>query len=177
MSLLYKRLKQRMVGALVLIALGVIFLPMLLSRRDEMPQVIVDAPEMPAMPHVPDIEVQPVLLSEPEPEVSLVAESAGSTPESVLPADENAGKRLDDRTLPVSWSVQLASLSSRDSAGALVKTLRSQGYNAYVRTFDNMNRVLVGPVVERAEAERLRDILNRQHKLNGYVVRFEPERQ
>ena len=48
MALLDKGLKQRMVGALVLLALAVIFLPMLLSREDESQRVQVDAPEMPA---------------------------------------------------------------------------------------------------------------------------------
>ena len=38
-----------------------------------------------------------------------------------------------------------------------------------------MNRVFVGPLVERAEADRLRDQLQRQQKLNGFVVRFKPE--
>ena len=35
MALLDKAYKQRMVGALVLIAIAVIFLPMLFSRQDE----------------------------------------------------------------------------------------------------------------------------------------------
>ena len=83
--------------------------------------------------------------------------------------------KLDANSLPISWSVQLASLSSASGAQALQKTLRSQGYNAYVRTFDGMNRVFVGPLIERAEANRVRDQLNRQHKLNGFVVRFQPE--
>lgn len=39
-----------------------------------------------------------------------------------------------------------------------------------------MNRVYVGPLIERAEAERLRDVINRQQKLKGFVVRFQPER-
>jgi DedD protein len=39
-----------------------------------------------------------------------------------------------------------------------------------------MNRVFVGPVIERTEANRLREQLNRQHKLSGFVVRFQPER-
>ena len=71
--------------------------------------------------------------------------------------------------------MQLASLSSRENADKLQKTLRSQGYNAYIRTADGMNRVFVGPLVERAEADRLRDQLQRQQKLNGFVVRFKPE--
>ncbi|MEI4810107.1 SPOR domain-containing protein, partial [Pseudomonas aeruginosa] len=78
--------------------------------------------------------------------------------------------------LPQSWSVQLASLSNRARAEELQKTLRSQGYNAYIRSFDGMNRVFVGPVIQRAEADRLRDQLSKQQKLNGFVVRFQPER-
>ncbi|MEI4784869.1 SPOR domain-containing protein, partial [Pseudomonas aeruginosa] len=85
-------------------------------------------------------------------------------------------ERLDANNLPQSWSVQLASLSNRARAEELQKTLRSQGYNAYIRSFDGMNRVFVGPVIQRAEADRLRDQLSKQQKLNGFVVRFQPER-
>ncbi|MBU5916695.1 SPOR domain-containing protein [Pseudomonas aeruginosa] len=136
MALLERGLKQRIVGALVLIALAVIFLPMLFTREDESRQVVVEAPPRPP------------------------------------PAE----KRLDANNLPQSWSVQLASLSNRARAEELQKTLRSQGYNAYIRSFDGMNRVFVGPVIQRAEADRLRDQLSKQQKLNGFVVRFQPER-
>ena len=199
---------QRIVGALVLVALAVIFVPMLFNREDAGRQVAVDAPEMPDAPAVPVIETQPVEVPEPEvepfPEEFEIIEEGPQTaqPESpaapiepapVLtepePASEPAPaqvdnastrqtpeeKRLDTANLPVSWSVQLASLSSRENAEKLQQTLRSQGYNAYIRTADGMNRVFVGPLVERAEANRLRDQLQRQQKLDGFVVRFKPE--
>jgi DedD protein len=169
MALLDKVLKQRMVGALVLLALAVIFLPMLLSREDESRQVRVDAPQMPTAPEMPNVELQPVVVPEPQ---LLLDESVGA--DVAIPA-QTAPSRLDANSLPISWSVQLASLSSSDGAQVLQKTLRSQGYNAYIRTVDAMNRVFVGPLIERAEADRLRDQLNRQHKLNGFVVRFQPE--
>ncbi|MBP8237351.1 MAG: SPOR domain-containing protein [Pseudomonas sp.] len=196
MALLDKGLKQRMVGALVLLALAVIFLPMLLSREDESRRVMVDAPEMPAAPEMPNVEVQPVAVPEPQllpdepvgpdavqslepveapsleqPAVAAVPVPAAA-PAAVPPV---APSKLDANSLPISWSVQLASLSSSDGAQKLQKTLRSQGYNAYIRSVDGMNRVFVGPLIERAEADRLRDQLNRQHKLNGFVVRFQPE--
>jgi DedD protein len=41
---------------------------------------------------------------------------------------------------------------------------------------DGKNRVFVGPLIERAEADRLRDVLSRQQNLKGFVVRFQPER-
>ncbi|TPG83271.1 SPOR domain-containing protein [Pseudomonas mandelii] len=215
MALLDKAYKQRMVGALVLVALAVIFLPMLFSRQDEQRQVTVEAPTAPQAPAVPQVQVEPVVVPEPqalpqEPVPSddeIAQQEASSTPIApsapVAPAKPVApppapvnkptvapgqpitaapGKpdttqsRVDANGLSVSWSVQLASLSSRASAESLQKSLRSQGYNAYIRTADGKNRVFVGPLIERAEADRLRDLLSRQQNLKGYVVRFQPER-
>jgi DedD protein len=221
MALLDKVVKQRMVGALVLVALAVIFLPMLFSREDEMRQVRVEAPEAPAAPTLPQVQVEPVQVPEPQvlPEEPLIVEQstaplqAPSTPITPAPsatpaptpapaapavaakpatpapakvevkpaatvaaAVKPAAGKIDANGLPVSWSIQMASLSNRASADNLQKTLRSQGYNAYIRSAEGMNRVYVGPLIERAEAERLRDVINRQQKLKGFVVRFQPER-
>jgi DedD protein len=197
-----KGLLQRIVGALVLVALAVIFVPMLFNREDAGRQVAVDAPAMPKAPAAPVIETQPVEVPEPEvepfpEEFEIIEEQAVTEPDApakpidpapalvepspVEPAtvqtqpETPEEKRLDTANLPVSWSIQLASLSSRDNAEKLQKTLRSQGYNAYIRTADGMNRVFVGPLVERGEANRLRDQLQRQQKLDGFVVRFKPE--
>ena len=219
MALLDKAYKQRMVGALVLVALAVIFLPMLFSRQDEQRQVRVDAPAAPQAPAVPQVQVEPVVVpesqalpQEPVPsDEEIAAQQAPSTPiapsapvapappaaKPVTPPPAPVAKpvpapaqpiaaaptkpaatpsRVDANGLSVSWSVQLASLSSRESAESLQKTLRSQGYNAYIRSADGKNRVFVGPLIERAEADRLRDLLSRQQNLKGFVVRFQPER-
>ncbi|MFJ3367401.1 SPOR domain-containing protein [Pseudomonas sp. NPDC086251] len=218
MALLDKAYKQRMVGALVLIALAVIFLPMMFSRQDEQRQVTVEAPAAPHAPAVPQVQVEPVVVPEPqalpqEPVPSddeIAQQEAPSAPiapvvpvapapaaKPVTPVPVPAAKpttapsqpitaapgkpdttqsRVDANGLSVSWSVQLASLSSRASAESLQKSLRSQGYNAYIRTADGKNRVFVGPLIERAEADRLRDLLSRQQNLKGFVVRFQPER-
>ena len=202
MAVLDKGLKQRIVGALVLVALAVIFLPMLFSREDELRQVTVDAPAMPDRPSMPDVALEPVVVPEPvaedevppvepvpqtssepiaaptqpvaEPQVQAQAQPPVEAPTPTQAATKPSSG-LDANNLPVSWSVQLASLSSRAGAEKLQQTLRSGGYNAYIRSFDGMNRVFVGPVIERAEADRLRDLLNRQQNLKGFVVRFQPE--
>jgi DedD protein len=206
MALLDKGLKQRIVGALVLLALAIIFLPMLLSRQDESRHVVVDAPAMPQAPAMPEVSQEPVSVPEPEllPEEPVpvdtpattpaplpsapIASAAPTTPIAPTPSKPGAAaspaapvaapaaaSRLDANSLPISWSIQLASLSSRASAETLQKTLRSQGYNAYIRSAEGMNRVFVGPLIERAEADRLRDQLTKQQKLKGFVVRFQPE--
>ncbi|RAI70689.1 SPOR domain-containing protein [Pseudomonas fluorescens] len=220
MALLDKAYKQRMVGALVLVALAVIFLPMLFSRQDEQRQVTVEAPAAPQAPVMPQVQVEPVVVPEPQalPQEPVPSDDEIAQQESAVPAvpvapapaakpvtpppapapipalaakpatapaqpitaapgkPDTTQSRVDANGLSVSWSVQLASLANRESAEKLQKTLRSQGYNAYIRTADGKNRVFVGPLIERAEADRLRDLLNRQQNLKGFVVRFQPER-
>ncbi|GHS83423.1 cell division protein [Pseudomonas sp. PAGU 2196] len=218
MAVLDKGMKQRMVGALVLVALAVIFLPMLFTREDEMRQVRVEAPQAPAMPSLPEVQVEPVAVPEPQvlaeetqqppvvvdestapastpsqpitpsPQTQTQAQAAkppapkvepkpAATPApAVAAAKPAAPSKIDVNGLPVSWSIQLASLSNRAGAESLQQTLRSQGYNAYIRSAGGMNRVYVGPLIERAEAERVRDAINRKHSLKGFVVRFQPER-
>ena len=210
MALLDKVYKQRMVGALVLVALAVIFLPMLFTREDEQRQIQVDVPTAPQVPVMPQVQVEPVpvpepqpIAEEPAPPEDVVQEQVAPPPAAPAPAAvvskpvaavkapavtpaqtvaqapaklDTTQKRVDANGLPVSWSVQLVSLSNRASADNLQKTLRNQGYDAYVRSSGGMNRVFVGPLLERAEADRLRDMLGKQQNLKGFVVRFQPER-
>jgi len=208
------------VGALVLVALAVIFLPMLFTREDEMRQVHVEAPQAPAMPSLPEVKVEPVAVPEPQviaqepqqppvvvdestapaatpsqpitpspqtqaqvqpakpqvPAAKVEPKPAASPAPATAVAKPAAPSKIDVNGLPVSWSIQLASLSNRAGAEKLQQTLRSQGYNAYIRSAGGMNRVYVGPLIERAEAERTRDAINRQNSLKGFVVRFQPER-
>ncbi|PBQ16199.1 cell division protein [Pseudomonas congelans] len=220
MALLDNVFKQRMVGALVLIAVAVIFLPMLFTREDETRQVQVEAPAAPQAPVASQVQVDPVPVPEPQvlpqepvpgdddlssnqpPAMPIApaptaqtapaasaskpaakpapapapAASPAATPAPAAPAKPAAPAGVDANGLSISWSVQLASMSNRANADNLQKTLRTQGYNAYIRTADGVNRVFVGPLIERAEADRLRDQLDKQQKLKGIVVRFQPER-
>ncbi|MGO4803318.1 SPOR domain-containing protein [Pseudomonas sp. W22_MBD1_FP4] len=215
MALLDSAYKQRMVGALVLVALAVIFLPMLFSRQDEQRQVVVEAPAAPEAPSLPQVQVEPVVVPEPQalpeeepvpteeemaapstpvqPSVPVVKPAPAPVvaakpaapvpaPKPVAPQPAAPGKpdvgqsRIDPNGLPISWSIQVASLGNREGADALQKKLRSQGYNAYIRSADGKNRVFIGPLIERAEADRLRDLLDRQQNLKGFVTRFQPER-
>ena len=176
-------------------------------RWTKLRQIQVDAPSAPEMPVMPQVQLEPVAVPEPQvipeeptpveqpvveqqapaPVAPVVAKPvvAAPKPPAVTPAQtvaqapaklDTTQKRVDPNGLPISWSVQLVSLSNRASADNLQKTLRNQGYNAYVRSSGGMNRVFVGPLLERAEADRLRDLLGKQQNLKGFVVRFQPER-
>lgn len=82
MALLDKAYKQRMVGALVLVALAVIFLPMLFSRQDEQRQVTVQAPAAPQAPAMPQVQVEPVVVPEPQ-----------ALPQEPVPSDEEIAQQ------------------------------------------------------------------------------------
>ncbi|MFL9812491.1 type II secretion system secretin GspD [Stutzerimonas sp. VN223-3] len=72
------------------------------------------------------------------------------------------------------WSIQLASLQNRNSATALREKLLAEGFDAYIRTTGRTHRVFVGPVDQRQEANRLREQLSEEQRLDGFVVNFEP---
>ena len=185
-------LKQRIIGALVLVVAAVIFLPMLLSGQDETVQVEVDVPPAPLMDDsdiapavpptlpepapVPEIpaapEGQPV--AEPEQEIALIEPPpAVTSPPVEAPADPAPP--------PVAasggdWVVQQASFSSQSNAESFRQTLAGQGYNAYVRAAEvggkQMHRVFVGPLSSKEAAGRVRDELQRHHDNKGSVVAY-----
>ncbi|MCC5857064.1 MAG: SPOR domain-containing protein [Ectothiorhodospiraceae bacterium] len=186
-----QRHKQRLVGAIVLIALAVIFLPMILrgpveDRTLSVPAQIPprpDAPlsgepvqpppaaEAPALDRVP-LQAPAVAEPDEEPppdtamqEPDAVSEGAG-TPGAVDP---------DSRAASVEgFAVQVGSFSRRDNAMALRDRLRERGYSAFVdevrRDAGALYRLRVGPVMDRDEARELAQRLQRDEELEGLVV-------
>lgn len=201
MALLDRRLKQRMVGALVLLALAAVFLPMLFNRADQPRAVRVEAPPMPAAPaplqiETPEPDVPEPALAEAPASATAVEAAAVAVPEPVAPPPAAVpaappavappvrsepvaapASRLDGDGLPLSWSVQLVSLSNAARAQELQQRLRQQGHNAYIRSVDGMQRVFVGPLLDKSEAQRLAQEIGRQQRLSPIVVRFQPERR
>ena len=237
------KFKQRIIGALVLIALAVIFLPMLFPGKEEhpLPRVEVPAPPAPVIPPVPETEVEPVVVPEPvednrfepvpEPELEFVLiendpaerverververaeradvpaapdpvatrpaveSSAADKPVAAEPpapaqtkkpareqvaskpagAQERAEPGIDRSNLPVSWSIQLASLSSLANAERLRDTYRAKHYAAYVRSSEGVHKVLIGPLIREAEAVAMCKQLKARDKQDCFVVRYQP---
>ena len=218
------KLKQRLVGALVLIALAVIFLPMLFKKDEPTQAVIVQAPAMPETPAVPQFPVEevdvpepvvdetyelvedtraakeseptasipassepivveaieeepapaPVVVTKPAPTKPAPAKPAPAKPVTPKPAQQAAAPGIDKNNLPVSWSVQLASLTNKANAEALRDSYRKKQYNAYVRSTGGTHRVLIGPLVKDAEARALCKSLKEREKQDCFVVRYQP---
>jgi DedD protein len=99
-------------------------------------------------------------------------------PSSVVEADVASAAGADPmagRNARTSgWAVQVGALADPADANALRDRLRGGGYAAYVETLrterGTLYRVRVGPEIQRANAERLRDTLKARFGLDGQVV-------
>lgn len=155
-----EQLKKRLVGAIVLVALAVIFLPMLLEgdKRSGIPMFGSNVPEPPASRiGVVDIPLQvppppaeaPVVVERelpPEPVVAAPAAPPVTTTIAEAPVPEPQPKpaapvqpvkpaEVAASSKPAaaeSWAVQVGSFSEQGNAGRLRDSLRSKGYPAYV---------------------------------------------
>lgn len=203
------KLKQRIVGAIVLVALAVIFLPMLFKQEDSVREVVVQAPPMPEAPAVPQFPVAEVAVPEPviddtwdEPLISEAPSQGDSQTETPVAAEvpiadaqpvpvqpaasqespaeaqeskpQPAAPGIDKNNLPVSWSVQLASLTNKDNAQALRDNYRNKQYNAYVRSAEGTHRVFIGPLIKQTEAQAMCKRLKSREGQDCFVVRYEP---
>ena len=147
------RLKHRLVGAVVLIAVGVIFIPMLLDGPPPAPDPVTleRIPPTPGADYVPrrvDLELPPPKSVTPTPPVAstMPPASAGA------PADTTAGPAG-------AWVIQLGSFSQAANAHALRDRLRKEGYAAFDERITGPDgkptiRVRIGPELDRARLEQ-----------------------
>lgn len=192
------QLKQRIVGAIVLVALGVIFIPMVLNRDDSntgitgsnIPQEPRDLEQLaqqtpPALPPapVPPAETRQLVDKDtpplPDATESLVQENAAAAKPRTIPDASKEKASPPASTLKTrGWVVQIASFTDRSKALHLRDRLRKAGYTCFVESLTGkrgtLYRVRVGPVIKREEADRLQARITRQLKLKGTLVMAHP---
>jgi len=181
-----QKLKQRLVGAVVLISLAVIFIP-----------IILEGPDDEWSPRVQEIPVPPQIEYQTEVELPVPAEPARETPAAQEPAPppvtpETSPLRPEPEPAPApaavkpaapaaqpaapsgSWVIQVGSFSQKLNASGLRDRLKKAGYASYLQETSSGNvmawRVLVGPYETRAAAEKQRDRITREHHLKGMVT-------
>lgn len=185
--------KQRLVGAVVLVSLAVIFLPMIFDKQNELAdsthELVVVAVK-PTVSQPPQHQIQEVELATPieleQPELAeQPAEQPAPTPEP-KPAPKpvaakpkpiaNPKPGIDANNLPVSWSIQVASGSNLQAALSMRDAYRKQGYKAYVRSEKKLHKVLLGPYIRSADAQQECNKIKQQKKDQKacFVVRFQP---
>lgn len=81
-----------------------------------------------------------------------------------------------DPALPQAWVVQVASLSAKDKAQALVDKLRAKGYRAALGGGEGAWRVSIGPELDKAVAESVKSRVAADPalKLSGWIQAYRP---
>ena len=173
------KLKQRLVGAVVLICLTIIFLPLLFDgTEEERARIAVDIPQSPRI-ELKGISVQDIQdhMSEME------ASSEAALPQEFLDTTDyrEAGDFVFDYNgLPVEWSLQLGSFKREENATGLRTRLREANYRSYVLrgSVDESDvwRVFVGPSSSRkALLDMNIEIAKKLNLKEGHLVRYRVE--
>lgn len=173
------RVRERLIGALVLVAVVVLLVPAVLTGPDQgqgepnaaevrSVEVTLDdarapaadddelvpepAPANPAPPR--PAEEPPVGAPEPELPAPVVEKPVAA---SVPPAASRPTTAAVNA--PTAWAVQLGAFSTREKAEDLVANLRKRGYAAFVLEYrakgQVLHRVRVGPEQDRARADAI----------------------
>jgi DedD protein len=187
------RLKQRLTGAVALLAIGVIAWFWLLSadspvdpvaRETQIPPAPAIEPFAVPEPRQPQgIDPAPQPQPQPEPPAAEPVSAPPAQPQPApapapapdVPAPQPAPRfEQDDKGLPVTWTLQVASLSSQAAADKLMADLAAKGYKAYTRPSGKAVRVYVGPKLSRQQADEDKRAIDAAFRVNSMVVRFTP---
>ena len=165
--------RQRLVGVTVIGLLAVIFVPFLFDgSAPERYEVVYDPPPAPTYEPTPltSAEVRASM-------VAMVEESASAMPQRTASVVEDGedGLALDADSLPVGWTIQLASFRELPNATRLRARLREATHQSYVLSQGEVHRVFVGPALEKARLEQIAADIEDKFELKGMVVRYRIE--
>ncbi len=190
--------KQRIVGTVVLLALALIFLPIIFDGNGSYQAPVSSRiPEAPVISILPEpLQSRPVIVGDIEPNPTTSATNSRSditdtatveVPVAELtdivevtesePVFSREVPQLTNSGLPQAWSVRLGSFSDADNADKLILRLQAAGYKAYTRSIESeqgsLTGVFVGPWLDRAQVNEYQQKLQQEFNLAGLVVRYE----
>ena len=189
-------IKQRFVGFVVLVAIAVIFWPIVFVTPDNADDFELPVFKMPPKPTVavserrePELDkvdqsilpelperqppiVQPVDVASPKPDVTLV--DADDEPEQQASALERA--EFDGQGLPVGWELQVATFSTAQRAEEIALELRNKGHKAYVSAVNidgkKLFRVRIGPKMQKQRLQDVQPDIDAYYGVESSIIRF-----
>lgn len=195
-------LKQRIVGALVLLALGIIFLPVIFDRERIVPvdrkthippepaHEVFKLPQAPVAPRPKAKEISGPIdgrfdVAEKAAELadssSVNEKSVNETTESSVTSRNEipAEKKTENFSLKSSWALQVASFETKKRAMEVLKQLEVKRYRGFVREVDtsqgSRTRLFVGPSVDKGTLEKAKQDIDASLKVESMIVRFKSE--
>ena len=155
--------QQRIVGAIVLVTLGVIFIPALLDGSGYKSRQVqdIEIKDKPEFPPLSQKKLKPI----PTPLAKIKTQQ-----EKTLKSDP---KKPHKKAIK-SFALQVGTFSSNENAEKLRNTLRKAGYTTFVQKSQSRGKtsykVRVGPELERKVVDKWKKDLRKSHKIDAYVV-------
>ena len=156
-------LQQRIVGAIVLVTLGVIFIPALLDGSGYKSRQVqdIEIKEKPEFPPLKQKKVKPI----PTP-----LEKNKQDQVKVQKADPK-----DTHKKPIkSFALQVGTFGSNENAEKMRDQMREAGYTAFVHKSTSKGKtsykVRIGPELERSVLEKIKADVKKSKKIDSYVV-------
>jgi cell division septation protein DedD len=148
--------QNRLVGLLVLSALGVIFVPLILSPSSDVMSV---NPELSVI-HSDPVVIESMILASTLPSVEL---------------QENASTDMSPSPKLELFALQIGSYDDEANAERQVALLKKSGFPAFIRIEENIRKVLVGPQTGIAHVEKVRLKLRSSLNYRSLVVAYDPK--
>jgi len=174
-SALKQETRYRVTGSLFLLALAVIFLPMLFDGAGLPTRELEPVQQIP----VADFEVpEPVA---PAPElISRVETLRAQVDDEGFQAqtDTRIGEPVLSEVSAATevWAIQVASFADVENARVFRDRLREEGYEAFLSTVktgtDVRTRVAVGPLLDRQQAASLQTELSSRYRVTARLMAF-----
>ncbi len=154
-------LKHRIIGAIILLSLAVIFLPIMLDGG-ERPQLPQTTTPIPAPPPKPEIRVrEPV----PEERPDIVKEA---------PPRDQWQSGLTERHTLAAWTLQAASFKEEVNAIKLRDRIRAKSIRSYVRERAPYFVVYAGPFADPKKADQVKASLKTGFGIKALMVSYDP---
>jgi DedD protein len=171
-----RRVKERLIGAAILVALVVLLVPEFLSGPHHsnavpaapdpdtpMRTYWVDAAHVDSAPPAPQPPSAPVALPEAAPAAVPAAAPpppVAAPPQIVARAPVAAPAQAAAKPAgSAGWTVQLGSFAGKANAESLMRQLKSEGFNAYIASAGTASaqryRVRLGPIADRSTASAI----------------------
>lgn len=179
--------KQRLVGAVVLASVAVIFFPSLFDEPDnryiggqsQIPPAPTITPQVIPEPERPE-GIEPA--KAPEAMYTLVDESAAPAEPAASaepPKATSAPAALNEQGVLQGWVLQVASFSEEARANDLRERLEKAGHTSFTRPLVNSKgqqvvRVFVGPKADKQAMLKVKQELDASLKVNALLREFKP---
>lgn len=169
-------LKQRLIGAVVLLAAAIVFLPVLFDRDYIEP--IDKTTQIPPEPEVEPVVIAPPsppkgVTPAPSPQNMFVPDEAGAVP---LNIEEPGFKSTGE---PKTWTLQVAAYRFDAHADKMRNKLIDMGYSAYTKKVNSeagtLTRVYVGPQLEKNKLLEAKKTLDKTFNVESILLKFSPD--